>query len=48
MYLAIGNSILIIDYNNDPKIIDIIELDDADAITDMEIDVSTYFACPDQ
>ena len=41
MYLAIANSILIIDYNNDPKIIDIIELNDADTITDMEIDPST-------
>ena len=41
MYLAIANSILIIDYNNDPKIIDIIELNDADTITDMEIDLST-------
>ena len=37
----IANSILIIDYNNDPKIIDIIELDEADTITDMEIDSST-------
>ncbi len=40
MYLAIGNSILIIDYNNDPKIIDIIEFEDAGTITDMEIDTS--------
>ncbi|MEC8540315.1 MAG: hypothetical protein VXY53_00555 [Candidatus Thermoplasmatota archaeon] len=40
MYLAIGNSILIIDYNNDPKIIDIIEFEDTGTITDMEIDTS--------
>ncbi len=41
MYLAIGNSLLIIDYNNDPKIIDIIDFNDANRITDMEIDATT-------
>ena len=38
MYLAIDNSLMIIDYNNDPKIIDIIEFDDAELIMDLEID----------
>ena len=38
MYLAIDNSLLIIDYNNQPKIIDIIEFDDAEKIVDLEID----------
>ncbi len=38
MYLAIGNSLLIIDYNNDPKIIDILTFDDAEEIIDLEID----------
>ena len=40
MYLAIGNSLLIIDYNNDPKIIDIIEFENADKIVDLEIDAT--------
>jgi len=36
LYLAVTNSLLIIDYNNDPKIIDIIEFDGK--IIDIEID----------
>ena len=38
MYLAIGNALLIIDYNNDPKIIDILEFENAGSIVDLEID----------
>lgn len=38
MYLAIDNSLLVIDYNNQPKIIDIIGFDDAERIVDLEID----------
>ena len=38
MYLAIDNSLLIIDYNNQPKIIDIIVFEDAEKIVDLEID----------
>ena len=41
MYLAIGNVLLIIDYNNDPKIIDIIEFENAEQIVDLEIDAAT-------
>ena len=29
---------MVIDYNNDPKIIDVITFDDADLIMDLEID----------
>ena len=42
MYLAIDNSLMIIDYNNDPKIIDIITFDDADLIMDLEIDAQNF------
>ena len=38
LYLAIGNALLIIDYNNDPKIIDMIEYENANSIVDLEID----------
>ena len=41
MYLAIGNSLLIVDYNNDPKIIDIIEFNDAARIVALAIDSTT-------
>ena len=40
LYLAISNSLLIIDYNNDPKIIDLITFDDANSIVDLEIDAA--------
>lgn len=38
LYLAISNTLLIIDYNNDPKIIDMITYDNANSIVDLEID----------
>ena len=40
LYLAISNSLLIVDYNNDPKIIDLITFDDANSIVDLEIDAA--------
>ena len=38
LYLAVSDSLLIIDYNNDPKIIDIVEFGDGADIIDIEID----------
>ena len=38
LYLAVSESLLIIDYNNDPKIIDIVEFGDGGDIIDIEID----------
>ena len=38
LYLAISNTLLIIDYNNDPKIIDMVEYENANSIVDLEID----------
>ena len=40
MYFAVLNSLIIVDYNNDPKIIDLIEFSDATNIVDLEIDSS--------
>ena len=40
LYLAVSNSLLIIDYNNNPKIIDIIEFQDSGDIIDIEIDAT--------
>lgn len=40
LYLAVSDSLLTIDYNNDPKIIDIIEFEDAGNIIDIEIDAT--------
>ena len=40
LYLAIAETLLIIDYNNNPKIIDIIEFEDSGEIIDIEIDAT--------
>ena len=40
IYLAIQNALIIVDYNNDPKIIDSIEFPNANNIVDLEIDTT--------
>ena len=40
LYLAISNALLIIDYNNDPKIIDMVTYEAANSIVDLEIDAA--------
>jgi len=40
MYFAVQNNLVILDYNNDPKIIDMIEYPNANSILDIEIDAT--------